>query len=530
MVQVMAMDWAGVRQPGGPVRVMRWLTILGLAIGAGVVALGAFITLQARGDAWRQAQQSSDNLALALERDIGGNFEICDLSLQDAADTLKQPGIDQVSPALRRAALFGHSAATPSLGAMLVLDASGSVIADSIEDRPKRLDLGDRDYFTAHRDRPDVGLYVSQPFRSRLRDGKPTIAISRRLSTPDGGFGGTVVWAVDVAYFDKLFEKLDVGPAGAVALFRTDGRLIARLPYAASDFGLDMSGSETFRRVAAVQSGHYVGISAVDGVNRLYTFRRIGELPLVVSVAVAVSEIDAAWRTRAVITGCMLGMLCLAIGVLCVYFRREMLRRLAAEGALTERAEALAVMAATDGLTGLGNRRAFEAEFNRAWRHGVRIEGMLTLLMLDADCFKSYNDRYGHQAGDDVLRRIAGCIKDNTHRPFDFAARYGGEEFVILLPDTSLEGGARVAEAIRDAVEKLDVAHDGSPSGVVTISIGVATSQPLDHDKEWHLVEQADEALYDSKRRGRNRVTTAGKGQPALGWSAAMKPETLPLV
>ncbi len=509
---------------------MQWLTALGAAVIAVMLALTAAVVMQARAEAWEQAGQSSANLALALERDIARTLAVYDLSLQGAMEALKLPGIDQVSPAIRRAAIFDRAASADDLSVMRVMDASGAILEDYTATQATRPYLADREYFTAQRDHAEAGLYVSQPMRSRSQSGKPVLVLSRRVTTSDGEFGGVVTGVLDVAYFNRLLEKLNTGLSGNISVYTTQGRMIARLPYNQADFGRDMTASEHFSQVVATQSGSYVAKSSVDGVERLFTFRHVGTLPLVITVGRSVAEINGSWQNRTLVMVSILSLLCVATGVLCVCFRREVLRRVAAEGALTERAETLAVMAATDGLTGLGNRRAFEAEFSRAWRHGVRTEGSLAVLMLDADCFKSYNDRYGHQAGDEVLRGIADCIKNNSSRPFDFAARYGGEEFVILLPDTSLEGGTRVAECIRGAVAGLSIPHEGSPSGVVTISVGVAAGRPLERDLGDRFITKADEALYESKRQGRNRVTAAGFGQPALAWPPAREPETLPLI
>ena len=506
-------------------RTMRWLTTAGIIIAISVLLLGVTVMLQARADAWRQAEQSSDNLVLTLDREIVRNIGTYDLSLQGAADVLKEPGLDQLSPALRRAAIFDRAASAEYLGMMLVTSASGVITANSTTERVEQANLSDRDYFTAQRDDPNLGVYLSKPFRSRLRAGAPTIVLSRGLIGSNGEFDGIVLGALNVSYFDHLFEKLNVGKDGIVSLIRADGHMIARLPYDPSNFDRDISSSETFRKLITAQSGHYVGDAAVDGVRRLYTFRRVGGLPLLLSVGLSVSEINAAWLTRSAITGGMLAGLCLASLTLSILFRREMVRRLKAENMLAERATVMAELATKDGLTGLGNRRAFEEDLTRTWRHTLRSRGSLALLMLDADCFKSYNDQYGHPAGDQVLRAIGFSIQSGMRRPLDLAFRYGGEEFVVLLPDSSLEGATIVAESVRHAVAALRIPHDGSPSRMVTISVGVAATRVVERSSERLLLEAADEALYQSKRRGRNCVTASNvvnlTAVPALTKEAA---------
>ncbi|WP_158931398.1 GGDEF domain-containing protein [Acidisphaera sp. S103] len=501
-------------------KTIRWLTILSMGVASGMLALGAIVLLDAREDAWQQAKQASANLALVLERDIARNIALYDLSLQGVITALQQPDIDQVSPQIRHMAVFDSSASGEDLGSILVLNTAGSVVEDSTSIVPHTLNLADRDYFRVQEERPDIGLYVSRPFLSRLRGGDASIAISRRIPASDGRFGGVVMGALRVAYFQKLFEKLNLGPGGSVTLIGGDGRLIARYPVLEADFNRDMSNSTTFRKFAAAPQGSFEGASSY-GVRRLYTYQHIGNLPLILSVALSVDEIYSAWWRKTLIVATILVVLCGATVALCLLFRREMLRRLAAEGALVEAADKLSVIAATDGLTGLANRRAFDARLRVEWNRAIRAETPIALLMLDADCFKLYNDGYGHQEGDRVLQMIATCIQKSIRRPGDLGARYGGEEFVAVLPNTDWAGASTVAEAIRSAVEGLDIPHAGSPSGRLTVSIGVAVARPLLGEAESLIVKEADDALYDAKHAGRNRVNTAGRDDPPIAMGLA---------
>lgn len=172
--------------------------------------------------------------------------------------------------------------------------------------------------------------------------------------------------------------------------------------------------------------------------------------------------------------------------------------------------DGLAVLAETDGLTGLANRRCFDAALHREWLRAARERTSVALLMVDLDRFKSYNDRLGHPAGDECLRRVARAIAAMSRRPADLAARYGGEEFAVILPDTAPEGAMLVAEALRMAVQTLGLPHKGSPFGVITASIGVATLVPHTAEGKPRLVSAADWALYEAKRQGRNCVQVAG--------------------
>jgi diguanylate cyclase (GGDEF)-like protein len=502
-------------------KTIRWLTILSMGIAAGMLALGVIVLFDARKEAWRQAEQASANLVLVLERDIARNIALYDLSLQAVIKALQQPDINQVSPQIRHMALFDSSAGADELGSLLVLNPAGVIVADSTSLAPHMLNLADRDYFRIHQERLDTGLYVSRPFRSRLRDGDASIAISRRVSLPDGRFGGVVIGALRLDYFQKLFEELNLGAGGTVTLIGLDGRLIARHPFSPADFDRDMSNSPTFRNLVAAPQGSFAGTSSY-GIRRLYTFRRVGYLPLILSVALSVDEIYATvWRKVLIIGSTLVGLFSATVA-LSLLFRREMLRRLAAESALVEAAQTLSVMAATDGLTGLANRREFDARLHVEWKRAIRAEIPIGLLMFDADWFKLYNDRYGHQEGDRVLQTIATCIQQNIRRPGDLGARYGGEEFVAVLPDTDWAGAIAVADSICRAIEGLDIPHAGSPGGRLTVSIGVAVMRPRLGQAESLIVKAADEALYDAKYTGRNRVSTAGRGDPPAIYSRAL--------
>lgn len=179
---------------------------------------------------------------------------------------------------------------------------------------------------------------------------------------------------------------------------------------------------------------------------------------------------------------------------------------------LDEANQELQRLSATDGLTGIANRRRFDESLSREWARAVREGAPLALLLLDVDYFKLYNDNYGHQAGDDVLHTIASTLASGLHRPTDLVARYGGEEFVVLLPGTDQSGALQVAEGLRAAVESLAIEHVYShASHIVTVSTGLACCVPTMGDELGHqgLVRAADRALYQAKEQGRNRVSVA---------------------
>lgn len=177
---------------------------------------------------------------------------------------------------------------------------------------------------------------------------------------------------------------------------------------------------------------------------------------------------------------------------------------------LTESNEILQRLSTLDGLTGIANRRHFDATLQNEWKMGLRQKTPLSLIMVDIDFFKKFNDGYGHQGGDDCLKEVAQTLDETISRPGDFIARYGGEEFVIVLPRTDAKGAAVIAEQLRANVEAKHIAHAySSVADHVSISLGIATMKPDNSNKPENLIAKADEALYKAKEAGRNRFFVA---------------------
>lgn len=163
-----------------------------------------------------------------------------------------------------------------------------------------------------------------------------------------------------------------------------------------------------------------------------------------------------------------------------------------------------------DGLTGVANRRELESRLEKEWRRGARTQQPLSVIMVDVDHFKAFNDRYGHLAGDSCLQRVAQAIQHSLNRSHDGVFRYGGEEFAVLLPDTDSKGAQRVAEVIRHEIMSLAIPHDKSSVGlVVTASQGVASLIPNPDNNPYQLISIADSALYQAKAQQRNCVIAA---------------------
>jgi len=159
-----------------------------------------------------------------------------------------------------------------------------------------------------------------------------------------------------------------------------------------------------------------------------------------------------------------------------------------------------------DGLTGLLNRRRFDSLLATEWGTARRTQQPLSLIMIDIDHFKQYNDRFGHVRGDDCLKKVATSLQSAVHRPRDFLARYGGEEFVLVLPETDAAGASRIAQKCREVIAAAEIAHETSTGARLTLSLGVGTIVPTGDEGPLAFIDAVDRCLYEAKASGRNAV------------------------
>jgi diguanylate cyclase (GGDEF)-like protein/PAS domain S-box-containing protein len=192
-----------------------------------------------------------------------------------------------------------------------------------------------------------------------------------------------------------------------------------------------------------------------------------------------------------------------------VGFMFDISERKKTEEKLLELQRELEDLSFKDGLTGIANRRRFDALLESEWDAAARSQRPLSLILIDIDFFKQYNDHYGHIQGDECLKRVAGALRAGATRPRDFLARYGGEEFVLVLPDTDAKGAEAVAARCREALRDANIAHgNSSVASAVTISLGVGTTIPSSNDLLVRFIEEVDKRLYRAKQGGRNALVS----------------------
>ena len=296
----------------------------------------------AREDATRQADQAAGNIAAAVEQDVARNIELFDLSLQAVIDGLQLPGIGELSAEMRHRVLFDRSASARYLAFINALDATGSVIADS-QQTQYPTNWSSRDYFIAHRRDASLGIYIGRPFAT-TQDELAGITISRRMSHPDGTFAGVVVGGMRLAYFRELFSRLQLGPHGSIALLRIDGTNLMRLPFDRNDVGRVLDPGSPLHAFLRTNASPVVAKDAIDRVDRRFTFRRVGDLPLVVAVGLATEDIYAAWWARTMFVGFALLVVLLVNGGLAARLLREARRRETTEQASRKKSEFLATL------------------------------------------------------------------------------------------------------------------------------------------------------------------------------------------
>ncbi len=595
-----------------------------------LVGLDGWRTWQNRLRVIAEDKVETANLAKSLAQHAHDAIAVADNAVFAIRDRLELGSASAANIERVHASLEAQVKNMPGIQGLFILDVNGNWVASSNAITSRQFNDSSREHFQYHRSHTDREVHLGGPIRSRLSD-RWIITISRRVDDVAGNFAGVVSATILVDRLQAFYDTFNIGPRGVIGLDTATGIIIARSPSNSSTTGTDASRSLIFSKYfPLVPVGSFESVSPIDGVERIGSYRRVDEYPLVLIVSHGTEDVLADWRSDAalhlaisigaaailvligllvagqverrqaaerlyrllaanssdaimcvgmdgrrryvspaftVLTGWTIAeamqvrfgelvypddqpradairaqilagrkqitmdyrYLCKDGSPLWVEARislvegdgetqfvaniRDISERKAAEEQLEAVNRILSAQAATDALTGLANRRRFDEALDTEWRRAVRNGAPLSLLLLDVDRFKLYNDRYGHQGGDSCLRGVAAAVAGLVRRPGDLAARYGGEEMAVLLPGADADGAAGVAEQIRAAIEALAIEHLGNlPAQVITASFGVATAQvqaqgsPCSAEE---LIATADAALYEAKRTGRNRVVSA---------------------
>lgn len=473
---------------------------------------------QSRVERRANAEMTVRNIVRAAEQHAQDTVKQADNTLRDLVERLEHDGILEGAERARLTKLMVQNVVNnEGLQGLFVYDKQGTWVANSFASNVNSGNNSDRAYFRYHREHVDDAVHIGAIVESRTT-GELIIPVSRRINAADGSFGGVALATIPVAYLQNFFERLDVDANGVIFLALNNGDLLARRPALAQLKTTNVSKGELFSLyLPRHNSGTAVFKSIVDGVERVYAYRRLAELPIVAAAGVSFEQVFASWWTYAYRSIAMVSLIVLALAFLGGLLYRHIQRLVDAEVELNAAKNELEIMAHTDSLTRLANRRCFDLALQKEWGRAGRNQSPLSLILLDVDWFKQFNDHYGHLQGDHCLTLIADLIRVHAKRPMDMPARFGGEEFVVMLPDTDLEGALRVAEHIRSAVTNAQIEHAGSPLKKVTISAGVVAIQAPEKEGYTMALAEADRLLYVAKSKGRNCV----QGQLLHNCSAA---------
>jgi diguanylate cyclase (GGDEF)-like protein len=440
--------------------------------------------------------------------------------------------------------LTGFALDVPWIRALSVVGPNDRVIC-STRQGALGLDVGDRAYVDDAR--RSWGFVLSDYLVERSTS-QPAVIAAYPTMGKDETVDAIIVAPIDLQWIGRLSGLIETRPGASAILLDRNGTVLAQVPDRAGH-GKNFADHPLFREVVSRFDGTTTAAD-FDGVRRIFGF-----VPLAGTHARLMVGLDEAEVLRRIDREIGIAYLQLALfgilTLLAAWFGGEQLivepiralartagrigrgdldarpdrDKLAPEfaplaAALTDMAIKLAerdrelrsvnrhleALASIDSLSGLANRRSFDARLEAEWRRAADLRRPIALMMIDVDHFKLFNDNYGHVEGDQCLRTIGDTLASVASHKADLAARYGGEEFVLLLPDTSLAAALDIAERLRGGVVALEIGHRFAPCGHVTISIGVAALTSTNGEGPQALLEAADAALYAAKRNGRNRV------------------------
>lgn len=480
-----------------------------------IVMLEAWSAWRARGVEIEQARTASSNMALALTQHADQTFNEVDIVLLGVIEHLDKDGTSASARVRMHDFMVLNVGALPQLAGLFVYDADGRWMVNSQPALDTRFNNSHYDYFVYHRDHRTDRAFIGKPVRSQT-SGQWVLTVSRRLNNPDGSFAGVVLATIDLAYFERFYEQFDIGRDGSILFGISDGTLIHRRPLLSDSIGKDISASPLFRDyVSKQQGGSFEMRSPQDGVVRISSFQHPMAYPLFLTVSLGKDDVLEDWMhhiwARSIGVALLLIIICYGGNKLVAQAsRREAAERQAVESRLEleELYQALEAQAQKDGLTEVFNRRHFDQALASELARLSRSGGALSLIMVDVDHFKKFNDTYGHAAGDVCLQQVAAVLSNVAQRHCDVIARYGGEEFALILPTCGAACAKSVAVQLVEEIRAMDMPHAASPFGQVTISVGVAmlAGESGFRVTSRELIESADAALYSAKEQGRDRA------------------------
>lgn len=397
-----------------------------------------------------------------------------------------------------------------AFGLLLFVDGNGRLLARSGEYPARELDFSDRNYYLDLRNNPSRKYAIGR-LRKAVTTGRLVFHLSMPVHRSDKSFAGVVAVQLDESELATTLGKMLAGSRERrLCILCPDGRPLFVYPEPDAPLPSEDPAGRTLHQLSGKAKDLREVITIQAGTpgfpkTTYATFERDPLFDTVTWTCVAQSEVRTRFLKGNLPLILFSGVAILGITLLFVGLYRQA-RRL--ERALLE--------ATTDPGTGLPNRRALEIRANSLWTESGHHGKPLTVLFLDIDHFKEFNDTWGHQAGDRVLRLVAGLLRKCTDRPLDFFCRWGGEEFLILLPETAIQGALTITRRITRALIDIRLGNGIGNLPPVTISVGIASTEHAPAASIRELIERADHMMLEAKASGRNRVFAEGIGEKAM--------------
>lgn len=511
------MTWQPRQEPDVSMLSLRkMLRVFLLGIGSAVVLVNGWLVISTWQRMVNESENDARNLSQSVSRQSEDSFLQVELTLLDLRDRIRLVGLDQERQNNLRNLLTERKGSLPQLHGLFIYDSKGNWLVTSEGMLQQHKNNSDRAYFRYHQQNTDPGVHISDVIRSRST-GDLIIPVSMRLNNSDGSFRGVLLATLRIDFFRQMFGYYNLGDRSLMALMNSNGNILYARPFPDSTINQNISRSPLFSRLLRTSSsGTAIYKAALDGVERVFGYASLKRYPLVVTVGFDKQLLLQAWFADLAVYMVLCLMLLLALATLGYLLLRNIGQNIRDQRELAQVREQLTAMnrtlqtlALVDSLTGLANRRQFDLYLDRSFDRSRKLRTPLALLMIDVDSFKRFNDTYGHQAGDDCLRRVGEALQQLPHRADDLIARYGGEEFAVILSGSNLEEALRFAQAAIEAVVAMQIAHENSDSdvSVVSVSVGIHVMQSgLSEESRQMLVGLADKALYLAKASGRNRL------------------------
>jgi len=453
-------------------------------------------------ETYRRTETMVRDIALVADAQTHNSVLQAVATLELLADQIiEDKGLRLVNEPRHWKRLHAYCNGLPGCKSIAILDPNGWIVAASDKQKIQPIHAADWPYFQITK--KTGKLFIGPAVVSRTLGNPVIFSIARPVVDTTGRLLAIVSAGMDAAHLTEFYGLMGLGVDPTITIFKGNGDIVARYPDMASYVGKNFSNGPLFAtQLPKAPSGVYLSVSVLDGKTRIASYKTIKELDLIIFAGIDIDTAFNRWRARAWRTGMtdVVSMLIIFFALYAGY--RALVREMSLEIKNVE----LDRLSHVDALTGIANRRFFDSSLQHAWARHVAENKPLSLLMIDVDSFKQYNDHYGHQAGDNCLCRVAAALKDALHRSGDLVARYGGEEFAVILA-ADRHGAAAVGERMRCAVQSLALPHALSgAASVVTVSVGIGSMLPHAAGSPQKLMQDADASLYEAKRCGRNRV------------------------